>query len=196
MVGAALADARLDARLDLDGDRLRRGPRIVHRHSHRLRRRAGSRVRRRSARVLGVPTLEAIARRRMATTDGRVACLDARMREVYVAAYARDGGSWREVAAPAVLAPAGVELPAAAFPPAGWTGAGNGFAAYPGPRARGSASRRAHAAARPDGARRSASSRCRAWLPAMRLPAAEALPLYVRHRVALTTAERAAGAVL
>ncbi len=60
--------------------------------------------------VVPVPTLAALAQ--SAWTQGghsRVfACLDARMREVYVAAYARAGAAWEEVAAPAVLAPAAV----------------------------------------------------------------------------------------
>jgi tRNA threonylcarbamoyladenosine biosynthesis protein TsaB len=142
--------------------------------------------------VLGVPTLEAIA---VADGDDDVlCCLDARMREVYVAAYRRSGGKLRQVAPPAVLAPAGVELPAAEFPPAGWTGAGNGFAAYPDLAARLGLGR-VHPAARP-----TATAIAMLALPRLAagdgLPAAEALPLYVRHRVALTTRERAAGAVL
>jgi len=142
--------------------------------------------------LLGVPTLEAIA---VADGDDDVlCCLDARMREVYVAAYRRSGGKLRQVAPPAVLAPAGVELPAAEFPPAGWTGAGNGFAAYPDLAARLGLGR-VHPAARP-----TATAIAMLALPRLAagdgLPAAEALPLYVRHRVALTTRERAAGAVL
>jgi tRNA threonylcarbamoyladenosine biosynthesis protein TsaB len=142
--------------------------------------------------VLGVPTLEAIA---VADGDDDIlCCLDARMREVYVAAYRRSGGKLRQVAPPAVLAPAGVELPAAEFPPAGWTGAGNGFAAYPDLATRLGLGR-VHPAARP-----TATAIAMLALPRLAagdgLPAAEALPLYVRHRGALTTRERAAGAVL
>src|SRR4029453_1419768 len=57
------------------------------------------------------------------------ACLDARMREVYVAAYARDEGRWSEVLAPAVLKPRDVALPPHGRAP--WIGVGCGFAAYP-----------------------------------------------------------------
>jgi tRNA threonylcarbamoyladenosine biosynthesis protein TsaB len=143
--------------------------------------------------LLGVPTLEAIA-----ATDGSDAvlcCLDARMREVYVAAYRRVDGHLLEVMAPAVLAPGDVGLPGCG--PAGgaaWAGAGNGFAAYPDLATRLGLGR-ADAAARP-----TASAIATLALPRLAagagVPAAEALPLYVRHRVALTSSERAAGAVL
>ncbi len=58
-----------------------------------------------------------------------VACLDARMREVYVAAYARESGAWNAVLAPAVLPPADVAMPSRAR--GSWHGVGGGFAAYP-----------------------------------------------------------------
>jgi tRNA threonylcarbamoyladenosine biosynthesis protein TsaB len=139
--------------------------------------------------VLPVPTLEALAQ--AAWTGGAhsrvIACLDARMREVYVAAYARDGAAWREIAAPAVLAPDAVDRP----PGAGWFGAGSGFRAYPALAAR-------LALAAFDGAARpTAQAVGELALPRFAagagLSAADALPIYVRHRVALTTAEREAG---
>jgi|SRR5262245_57428832 len=73
--------------------------------------------------VLGVSTLEALAEE---TGAARVlACLDARMREVYYAALQREDGRWREVISATCAAPAKVSLP-----PGDWTGAGNGFAVY------------------------------------------------------------------
>ncbi len=82
--------------------------------------------------VVPVPTLAAIAQEvcRARGWNRVIACLDARMREVYVAAYARDGGGWREVAAPTVGPPGDVARPVS---PAhmDWAGAGNGFAVYP-----------------------------------------------------------------
>jgi tRNA threonylcarbamoyladenosine biosynthesis protein TsaB len=143
--------------------------------------------------VMPVGTLEALAeeswRRRGASNV--LACLDARMREVYVAAYRRDGDAWREVAAPAVLAPADVRLPDANE---AWTGAGGGFAAYPelASRLRLTA---VHADVRPS-ARSIAALALPRLVAGRGVRAADALPLYVRHRVALTTAERAAGARL
>jgi tRNA threonylcarbamoyladenosine biosynthesis protein TsaB len=141
--------------------------------------------------VVAVPTLEAIAQQAF-TTNGSTrvfACLDARMREVYVAGYAREGDAWRTIVAPAVLKPGDVALP-----PGEWSGAGGGFLAYPElgdlPRLGGF-----DAALEP-----TASAIIELALPRLRagegVDAAHALPLYVRHRVALTSAERAAGARL
>ena len=73
--------------------------------------------------VLGVSTLEALAEE--AGAPRVVACLDARMREVYYAALQREDGRWREVIPATCAAPATLSLP-----PGDWTGAGNGFAVY------------------------------------------------------------------
>ncbi len=75
--------------------------------------------------VVGVVTLEAMA---YATGAGQVlACIDARMHEIYAAAYRRQDGVMVEVAAPAVLKPAELTLP----DEGDWLGCGTGFAAYP-----------------------------------------------------------------
>ena len=142
--------------------------------------------------VVPVPTLAAIAQEafRVRGWSRVCACLDARMREVYVAAYARDGGAWREVAVASVLPPAEV-FRARLLDAGDWFGAGNGYAAYPA-LARQLALVRADAAGRP-------SAQAIGELALPRLAAGEAvaagaaLPLYVRHRVALTTAEQVAG---
>ena len=76
--------------------------------------------------VLGVSTLEALAEESGGTRV--VACIDARMREVYYAALQReDSGEarWREVVPARCVAPAALELP-----PGDWIGAGSGFAVY------------------------------------------------------------------
>ncbi len=83
-------------------------------------------------------------------------------------------------------------FPIAAEP---WFGAGNGFAAYP-ELASGPGISRVLPDAACDGARGAASSRMPRLLAGEGVAADDALPLYVRHRVALTTAERAAGARL
>jgi tRNA threonylcarbamoyladenosine biosynthesis protein TsaB len=128
--------------------------------------------------VVGVNTLEALA---FASGEEKVyACLDARMSEVYVAAYDRG----IEVIAPRVCPPE--EAPPAEGD--GWVGCGDGFAAYP---ARLPALRRVRAELRPTAA-------AVAELAATRFgrgeggDAATAAPLYVRDKVALTTAERLA----
>jgi len=141
--------------------------------------------------VAAVPTLEAIAQdaHRAHGAACVFACADARMKEVYVAAYERVDARWREVLAPAVVGPAEVALPAGS-----WFGAGDGLAAHPALAARG-AFYGVDATLKP-------SARAIGELGRVRLMAgqgtgpAAALPLYVRHRVALTTAERAAGARL
>lgn len=133
--------------------------------------------------VLGVPTLLAVAEeaRASAGVTRVVALLDARMDEVYWAAYAHDGTQWQEAAGPALGKPESVVVPA------GFALAGNALALH--------GERLPRAAAR-----------CDAWPTAAALlrlapgllaaglatPAAEALPLYVRDKVAQTTAERAA----
>lgn len=74
--------------------------------------------------VLGVSTLEAMAQESGASRV--VACLDARMREVYYAALEKSAAGWREVVATQCVAPQLAPVP----PGAGWTGCGNGFSAY------------------------------------------------------------------
>src|SRR5687768_2329007 len=73
--------------------------------------------------VLGVSTLEALAQESGA--ERVIACLDARMREVYYAALERQAQGWREVV-PARCVPPEV----LAVPEGNWVGAGNGFAIY------------------------------------------------------------------
>jgi tRNA threonylcarbamoyladenosine biosynthesis protein TsaB len=121
-----------------------------------------------------------------------VACLDARMHEVYIAAYAREQGRWNEVLAPAVLPPG--EIAPSFGGRAAWLGAGGGFAAYPALAAQ-LALLRVDADAVPD-ARAIGELAQPRFVAGEGVAAADALPLYVRHRVALTTAERAAGARL
>jgi tRNA threonylcarbamoyladenosine biosynthesis protein TsaB len=144
--------------------------------------------------LVGISTLAAmaeVARQREACTRV-IAALDARMHEVYVAAYEHDGVRWHERVAPAVVKPEAVPLP----PGLGWLGAGGAFAAYPALRMR-----LAGALADCDaGITPTASAIGALALPKFAagqgVSARDAAPLYVRHRVALTTAERAAGATL
>lgn len=137
--------------------------------------------------VVGVGSLEALA---LELGDGRVyACTDARMNEVYCAAYRVQGDLVENMLAPAVVAPDSAPLPQGQ----GWLGGGSGFAAYPDRlRARlGGCLAAVRAEARP---RAAAVAR----LAAPRLARGEALdaalaaPLYVRDKVALTTRERLA----
>jgi tRNA threonylcarbamoyladenosine biosynthesis protein TsaB len=136
--------------------------------------------------VVAVPTLEALA---LASGECDVwTCLDARMNEIYSAAYRVDGDTVREVMAPVCRPPA-----VAAVPPfAGGWGVGDGFATH------GSLL----LARKPDlkGARAdvfpTAAAVLRLAVPAFlsgaAVQASQAQPIYVRDNVALTTAERMA----
>jgi tRNA threonylcarbamoyladenosine biosynthesis protein TsaB len=136
--------------------------------------------------VVPVSTLEALA---LASGEHDVwACLDARMNEVYGAAYEVAGDDVRQLMPPACM-PAAV-VPAPTF--AGGWGVGDGFASY-GPLLR---------ARKPDlvGVRAdvfpTAAAVLRLAAPAFSrgtaVSAALAQPIYVRDKVALTTAERIA----
>jgi tRNA threonylcarbamoyladenosine biosynthesis protein TsaB len=74
--------------------------------------------------VIGISSLEAMAQESGA--ERVVACVDARMREVYYSALQSEGGKWREIIAPHCVAPQAMELPSGG----GWIGCGNGFAVY------------------------------------------------------------------
>ncbi len=136
--------------------------------------------------VLPVSTLEALA---LASGKREVwACLDARMNEVYCAAYRVAGDAALEVMAPVCLPPA--VAPAPTFPEA-W-GVGDGFATH-GELLRG---RKPDLAGSLAGAFPTATSvlrLARAAFDAGRVvSAAQAQPIYVRDKVALTTVERLA----
>jgi tRNA threonylcarbamoyladenosine biosynthesis protein TsaB len=132
--------------------------------------------------VLGVDTLLAIAEdaRWRAGATNVVAVLDARMEQVYSAAYAFEHGVWREERPIALGAPEELALPP------GWTLAGNAFAAY---------AQRLPACGRVD-ALPTAAAMVRLAPALLRaggaVAADRALPLYIRDKVAQTTEERAA----
>ena len=78
----------------------------------------------RSLPVIGVSTFEAIAEESGAARV--VACIDARMREVYYAALEKRAGRWHEVIMGQCVAPQSAPRPSGE----GWVGCGNGFAVY------------------------------------------------------------------
>jgi tRNA threonylcarbamoyladenosine biosynthesis protein TsaB len=140
--------------------------------------------------VVAVSTLEALAEDACERhgAESVLACLDARMHEVYVAACERRGGRWHQASAAQVVKPA--EL---AVPVGHWFGAGNGFAAYPTLTRLVAAGSDATLIPTAGAVARLASAR---FAAGEGVAAEDALPHYVRHRVALTSAERAVGAVL
>lgn len=131
--------------------------------------------------VTAISTLEAIAEESGAPRV--VACLDARMHEVYYAALEKTAGRWREIVAAQCVAPAQAPAP----PGSGWTGCGNGFAVY------GDVLRDRLSTMRPE---IHPSAVAIARLAAPRLAAGEgvdaalAAPTYLRDKVAFTTEER------
>ena len=135
--------------------------------------------------VIGVSTLEATAEESGAPRV--LVALDARMHEVYYAAFEKRSGAWRTVLAEACVAPDAVEIPEGSD----WLGCGSGFSAYRDRialRLRGAVSRIAPEV-RP-------SAQAVAKLAAPRLAAGEgmdaalATPHYLRDKIALTTTER------
>ena len=151
--------------------------------------------------VIGISTLMALAQNTQGKytksanteTERVIACLDARMGEVYHAAYVRNGDSWDEVSAPGLYKPDQV-------PPLDgdhWTGIGTGWAAYPellkaayGEQVS-TVLLEALVYDHP-----AAISIAELALPLFHAglgrPAAEAAPVYIRNKVALKTSERLA----
>jgi len=135
--------------------------------------------------VVGVCTLLAVAE--AAGAARAVCCLDARMHEVYHAAFVRSGAQWQVASLPGLYAPALVPEPEGED----WLGCGNGFAAYAAPLALrlGGALRGTRPELVPHAREiailgAAACARGEAVLPE------HALPVYVRNKVALTVAEQ------
>jgi len=141
--------------------------------------------------VLPLVTLAAMAEG-CRTRTGAIevlAVLDARMGEVYWAQYRYDTvrGAWIEVSAPALSAPQDV-MP---VPAAGLAACGNGFSAYPEAFAGKEFANGALDDILPH-ARDLAVLGASAFTDGQGLPAAQAQPLYLRNKVAYTSAERQA----
>ena len=134
--------------------------------------------------VVPIPSLLALAEQ---SNEGRViAALDARMGEAYLAAYARNGAEWDEVIAPRLADPA--SLPP--LPGRRWAATGSGFDRHPWLRE----AYRETVEMRFEGdlPRAGAVARiaARRFARGAGIAAAQAAPLYLRDKVALTTDER------
>jgi len=135
--------------------------------------------------VLGISTLLALA---VASGQEKViACLDARMGEVYHAAYLRQPDHWQTVHEPGLYAPQAVP----AVEGEGWCGVGSGWGAY------GEAMALVYAgqAGSVDAnafphARTMAALAVPMFEQGLGKPAHEAAPIYIRNKVALTMSER------
>ena len=136
--------------------------------------------------VIGISAFEAMAEEAAAGAGPArvVACIDARMREVYYAALERTDGRWREIVPAQCVSPEGATPP----PGDGWLGCGSGFVAFPGFLSNKITTVRAEV---------HPTAIAVAQLAAARLAAGEgvdaalALPTYLRDKVAFTTQELA-----
>ena len=135
--------------------------------------------------VTGVGTLLALAEN--CGADKVIACLDARMGEVYHGVYQRSGSEWIEIHAPGLYKPDAVPR----VEGRGWTACGSGF------RVHGAALAlcyegclaRVHADAVPEAAAMLRLARV-VFAAGKGVDAAAAVPLYVRDKVALKASER------
>lgn len=134
--------------------------------------------------VLPADTLQAVAEEaRYATGASRVhAVLDARMDEIYAAVWSWESGAWR------AIGNATLGKPEQLVVAPGMTLAGNAFAAY--------GERLARPGSTQTLAWPTASAMLRLapalWAAGCAVPAAQAMPHYIRDKVAKTTAERLA----
>ncbi len=136
--------------------------------------------------VVGVCTLQALAE--ASGKDKVIAALDARMGELYLAAYSKEGDVWRTVVEPCLCK--AEHAPALAGE--GWYGCGSGFAVSEVLQQRYAAQLEgmdAQAVPQADAVVRLAAVE---FAQGNAVDAALALPLYLRDKVALTTRERAA----
>ncbi|MEO6408503.1 MAG: tRNA (adenosine(37)-N6)-threonylcarbamoyltransferase complex dimerization subunit type 1 TsaB [Burkholderiaceae bacterium] len=141
--------------------------------------------------VLAIDTLGAVAEAaRLAIGDSLPgidvwAAMDARMDEIYAARYVWRDGRWSERVAPLLIGPTALDARWCAEPPA--VVAGNALTAFGGALHPGAARRVPDAMPH---ARALLALAEAAWQNGAGIDAAQALPLYLRDKVAQTTAER------
>ena len=135
--------------------------------------------------VAGVCTLQALAQ--TSGHDKVIAALDARMAEVYHAAYERRGETWVTVCEPSLRLPQAAPQVAGS----GWFGAGSGFIAHGAALGERYAGQLAgcDAQAVPQ-ASAIAVLAAPLFAAGQGVDAAQAMPLYLRDKVALKTSER------
>jgi tRNA threonylcarbamoyladenosine biosynthesis protein TsaB len=138
--------------------------------------------------VVSVCTLLALAE--ASSADKVIACLDARMGEVYHAAYEKIDDTWRCIIEPGLYKPDAVPT----IEGAGWVGAGSGWQTY--------AEQLSAVYAEQLQSTQPHQLPSSAAILKLALPifakgeakqAIEAMPIYIRNRVALKTAEREQG---
>ena len=145
--------------------------------------------------VVGVSTLLALAQGSAtekvqgSAADKVIACLDARMGEVYHAAYVKRGDGWHETSAPGLYKPDAVP----AVSGDGWIGVGSGWKAYT--EQLNTCYHQQINRLMPDAYPHALAIAALAepmFAASLGKPAAEAAPMYIRNKVALKMSERAA----
>jgi tRNA threonylcarbamoyladenosine biosynthesis protein TsaB len=138
--------------------------------------------------VLGISTLEALAEEAWIAkgADRVLACLDARMNEVYAGLYQRQASQWSCLAGPVVCPPEAAPMPAAQD----FLGIGPGFAAYPRLMALGGERLADIDIQFCPHARAIAQLAAPRFASGEGLPPEAAEPLYIRDKVALKICER------
>ena len=134
--------------------------------------------------LLPVVTLEALAH--ACGAKRVIACIDARMGELYLAAYERAGTHWQVVQAPVLVRPDALPVL-----PGPWHACGSGLAAHAAALAAAYELTHVTADVFPQ-ARAVAELGARAWAMGDAIAAAAASPLYLRDKVALDVREQAA----
>lgn len=138
--------------------------------------------------VVSVCTLLALAQASRA--EKVIACLDARMGEVYHAVYAKVAGEWQCIIEPGLYKPEAVPT----VEGTDWVGAGSGWQTYEAQLSKAYAEQLQSIQAQ---LLPTASAILELALPIFAngeaKPAGEAMPIYIRNRVALKTAEREQG---
>ena len=138
--------------------------------------------------VVGVSTLQALAQQSGA--EKVVACLDARMGEIYHAAYEKQNGEWLEVSAPALFKPEDVPKVIGVD----WVGVGTGWLVYPDVLQTVYGEQLREMPAPDHHSHPTATSVAEIALPTFEAglarPAHEAAPIYIRNKVALKMSER------
>ncbi len=136
--------------------------------------------------VIGISNLLALAH--ASGAHKVLACLDARMGEVYYAGYQYQAEAWQEVIAPALAKPEA--LPALADD--GWVGAGSGWDAYSEALLAASQGKVSHWLAQQKPLASAMLELAQAQFAAgAGLNPALAAPIYIRNKVAFTSQERA-----
>jgi tRNA threonylcarbamoyladenosine biosynthesis protein TsaB len=138
--------------------------------------------------VLGVSTLEALAEEAWTArgADKVLACLDARMNEVYGGLYQRHDKAWSCLTGPVVCPPEAIPMPSTP----GFVGVGPGFAAYPQLVVLGENHLAGIEAGLFPHARAIAQMGAPRFAEGQGLPPEAAEPVYIRDKVALKICER------